>query len=255
MSSQNLVLLTRDEEGGRIAARFLSDRFSTLSVVVEQPVSRVTLLRRRARRLGPMTVIGQVAFMLWQRTQRRISNRRIAEIKREFGLADEWPERAPLARVPSVNDPQCVAVLRQLRPAAVLVMGTRLIEAAVLQAVDAPFINYHAGITPKYRGVHGGYWARAQDDLANCGVTIHLVDPGIDTGAVLYQQTISPKHGDNFSTVSYLQLAAALPLMERAARDALSGALASRRVDLPSRLWSHPTIWNYLGTGIRRGVW
>ena len=40
----------------------------------------------------------------------------------------------------------------------------------------------HAGITPQYRGVHGGYWAVVNNDPEHCGVTIHFVDKGIDTG-------------------------------------------------------------------------
>jgi hypothetical protein len=60
---------------------------------------------------------------------------------------------------------------------------------------------------------------------------------------------------DNYSTYPYLQLAAALPLLERAARDAIAGSLRPQRVDLPSRLWSHPTLWAYVRTGVRRGVW
>jgi folate-dependent phosphoribosylglycinamide formyltransferase PurN len=255
MSADKLALLTCDGESGRIAARYLADRSESLSIVVEQPVSRAMLLRRRRRRLGLGTVAGQIAFMLAQRIQERTSQRRIAEIKREFGFLDQWPDRQVMTQVSSVNAPECVAFLRQMQPAAVLVMGTRLIDAAVLQSVDAPFINYHAGITPKYRGVHGGYWALAQGDAAHCGVTVHLVDPGIDTGAVLYQHEITVTERDNFSTYPYLQLAAALPLLERAARDALGGALTPRMVDLPSRLWSHPTIWSYVTTGLRRGVW
>jgi hypothetical protein len=26
-----------------------------------------------------------------------------------------------------------------------------------------------------------------------------------------------------------------------------------KKVDLPSRLWSHPTLWQYVKTGLRRG--
>jgi hypothetical protein len=26
-------------------------------------------------------------------------------------------------------------------------------------------------------------------------------------------------------------------------------------VDLPSQLWSHPTIWRYFTTGVCRGAW
>src|SRR5262249_22864046 len=118
-----------------------------------------------------------------------------------------------------------------------------------------PFINYHAGITPKYRGVHGGYWAQAEGDPGNFGVTVHLVDRGIDTGEVLYQERLAPSADDNYSTLPYLQLGAALPLLERAARDAVNGTLRPEKLDLPSKLWSHPTLWQYIKTGLRRGVW
>jgi methionyl-tRNA formyltransferase len=43
----------------------------------------------------------------------------------------------------------------------------------------------HAGITPRYRGTHGGYWVLLNNDPGHCGVTIHLVDPGIDTGSIV----------------------------------------------------------------------
>jgi methionyl-tRNA formyltransferase len=135
------------------------------------------------------------------------------------------------------------------------VVGTRVIAGEVLRAVNAPFINYHAGITPKYRGVHGGYWAKAGGDLGNFGVTVHVVDEGIDTGGVLYQARLTPTVKDNYSTYPYLQLAAAMPLLERGARDAIAGNLQIEKVDLPSHLWSHPTLWHYLKTGWRRGAW
>ena len=84
---------------------------------------------------------------------------------------------------------------------------------------------------------------------------MHLVDPGIDTGAVLYQARLKPSAADNYATFPYLQLAAVLPLMEQAARDALAGALKPQTVDLPSRLWSHPTLWGYLSRALRNGAW
>jgi len=72
---------------------------------------------------------------------------------------------------------------------------------------------------------------------------------------VLYQARLTPTDADNYATFPYLQLAAALPLMEQAARDALAGTLAPQTVNLPSRLWSHPTIWSYVAAGLRRGAW
>jgi folate-dependent phosphoribosylglycinamide formyltransferase PurN len=250
-----VVLLTSAGPSGCIVASKLAKAFPDLTVIVEQPVSRAKLLRRRLRRLGAVRVAGQVLFMLFQKFQHRAMHNRIEELVSVHQLEDTWPPHVNLVRVSSVNEPDCISQLKACEPRVVLVAGTRLIERAVLDAISAPFINYHAGITPKYRGVHGGYWAKVEDDLGNFGVTVHLIDEGIDTGAVLYQARATPAKDDNFSTFPYLQIAAALPLMEQAARDAIAGALKPRQVDLPSRLWSHPTIWFYLMGGLRRGVW
>jgi folate-dependent phosphoribosylglycinamide formyltransferase PurN len=255
MTSARVVLLTSDCEFGRIAASRLADTFPDLTVIVEQPISRLTLLQGRLRRLGAVQVAGQLAFMLFQRFQQRMARGRIAELIDAGQFKTEWPRAGAVARVESVNSAECLSRMRSAQPQAILVVGTRLIDRTMLAALDAPFINYHAGITPKYRGVHGGYWAKAEGDLANFGVTVHLVDEGVDTGAVLYQARITPAWRDNFSTYPYLQMAAALPLLERAARDAAAGTLKRQRVDLPSRAWSHPTLWSYLATGMRRGVW
>ena len=248
------ILLTCEGEFGRIAANYLAPRFPELVTVIDAPLSRLGLLRGRARRKGATFAVGQAAFMAFQRLQRLYAGARIEAIKRAFQL-DSGAIATEVKRMGDVNSEACRSFFRAQRPSVVLVMGTRLIEGATLRAANAPFVNYHAGITPKYRGVHGAYWARAMGDSANCGVTVHLIDKGIDTGAILYQARIVPESQDNFSTYPYLQLAAGLPLLARAGEDASSGKLAPIKVDLPSKLWSHPTLWSYLAAGLGRGAW
>jgi folate-dependent phosphoribosylglycinamide formyltransferase PurN len=255
MRADQVVLLTCEGDVGRIAARYLAARFVDLPVIVEKAVPRLLLLRRRLKHLGLTHVGGQLAFMAFQRLQRRASQRRIAEIVGEANLPARWPDASEIICVSSINSPECLRHLQRLRPRAVLVVGTRIIAEEILRAIDAPFINYHAGITPKYRGVHGGYWAQAEGDPGNFGATVHLVDRGIDTGEVLYQARLAPSANDNYSTFPYLQLVAALPLLERAARDGVNGTLRPEKLDLPSKLWSHPTLWQYIKGGLRRGVW
>ena len=257
MLTDKVVLLTCEGDVGVFAARYLSGHLPGLAVIVERPASRAQLLRRRIKRLGLAHVAGQLAFMAFQRIQQKVSKERIAEIIRAAGLdAQRAQEKA--------NERS--GFRRSIRPNASAISGdcgrrrSWLSAPAssprdVLRAVDTPFINYHAGITPKYRGVHGGYWAKSEGDLGNFGVTVHLVDAGIDTGGVLYQARLAPTAEDNYSTYPYLQLVAALPLLQRAARDAVAGTLRPEKVDLPSHLWSHPTLWHYIKTGLRRGAW
>lgn len=255
MPAGEVVLLVVDNVLCRIAARSLIARFPDLRIMVEDHVSRLTLVRGRIKRFGLAHTAGQLAFILFSRILRRAAAGRIAEIIAATGLEPHWPSGAERIEVSSVNAPDAIARLRQLRPKVVLVAGTRIISRTVLSSVEAPFINYHDGITPKYRGIHGGYWANAQGDPGNFGVTVHLVDPGIDTGDVLYQARLEPSAQDNYATFSYLQIAAALPLLQRAAQDAIAGTLAPQKVDLPSLLWSHPTLWGYVATGLKRGAW
>ena len=144
---------------------------------------------------------------------------------------------------------------RRTPPDVVVVYGTRIIKRQTLQCTSAPFINYHAGINPKYRGQNGAYWARSQRDPAHAGVTVHLVDEGVDTGDVLYQATTEFSFADNIATYQHRQMATALPLLIRAIEEALAGRLSPRRVNLPSRQWFHPTLWSYVHTGVLKGVW
>jgi methionyl-tRNA formyltransferase len=116
----------------------------------------------------------------------------------------------------------------------------------VLDAVNCKFINIHAGITPKYRGVHGAYWALLSDDPEKCGVTVHLVDPGIDTGSIIAQKTITVTRKDNFVTYPLLQLAAGIPMLQAAVADCLGGDLDLKPASGSSRLWYHPTMGQYL---------
>jgi phosphoribosylglycinamide formyltransferase 1 len=255
MPAGDVVLLVVDNSLCRIAAWRLAARFPDLTIIVEQYVPRLKLIRSRIRRFGLVHTAGQIAFILYSRLIRRRAAGRIDGIVAAAGLEARWPEGIDRIEVISVNAPDTIARLQTLHPKVVLVVGTRIISRKVLAAVEAPFINYHDGITPKYRGIHGGYWASARNDLANFGATVHLVDPGIDTGEVLYQVRLRPSGEDNYATFSYLQLAAALPLLVRAAEDALGGTMTPQTVELPSHLWSHPTIWGYFATGVCRGAW
>jgi len=255
MPAGEVVLLVVDNALCRIAASRLAVAFPDLKIIVEQHVPRLVLVRGRIKRFGLAHAVGQFAFIVYSRIIRRAAAGRIAEIVAASGLEPQWPKGVELIEVASVNAPDAIARLQELRPKVVLVVGTRIISRKVLSSIEAPFINYHDGITPKYRGIHGGYWASAQGDLANFGATVHLVDPGIDTGEVIYQVRLRPSRQDNYATFSYLQLAGALPLLERAAQDAIAGMLTPQTVDLPSHLWSHPTLWGYIATGLKRGAW
>ena len=211
-----VVLLAGEGESTWIVLDALRRRFELAGVIVEDDPPAVALLRRRARRIGWIEVAGQVVFVLCARATRRFAAARKEEIRLDHGLT-----RAPetgVTRVGSANTPETVALLRSLDPEVVVVNGTRILSDDVLASVAAPFLNVHAGITPMYRGVHGCYWALANGDPEHAGVTVHLVDTGVDTGDVIAQAVVHPTAADSYHTYPLLQLAAGLPLLAASRR-------------------------------------
>lgn len=249
-----VVLLCGPGLSSRVMYHALASDFQVVRVVEESKPSGRGLIIRRIRKLGLFTVAGQIAFMVYRKVVHRFSEARIRAVIGKFGLDDTAPPAGITDHVESVNAPATIDVLKALAPDVVVVNGTRIISEKVLKALPCPFVNTHMGITPRYRGVHGAYWALAENDAENCGVTVHLVDKGIDTGAVLYQARIEPGPADNFDTYPILQLHAALPLMKAALDDIRHGRLAPGPGVGPSRLWSHPTIWAYWRHRLTRGV-
>ncbi|HEV2775784.1 MAG TPA: formyl transferase [Solirubrobacteraceae bacterium] len=248
-----IVLLAADGMTTNIVFNAIEREHRLSGVIIEEPVPRRTYLLRRARRLGYVEAAGQALFqILVPPLLRRVSRRRVEEILASCGLDASPVPQSRVARVTSANATETHALLARLSPDVVVINGTRILGAATLAAVPARFVNVHTGITPMYRGVHGGYWALASSDVANCGVTVHEVDSGLDTGAVLHQARIAPSRRDNFVTYPLLQLGVALPLLLQYL--AAPGAGVATDPHAPSRAWSHPTLWGYVKTYARTGV-
>jgi len=234
----------------------LAREFGVARVVLESSVPRAQLLRRRAKKLGVTAAASQAAFAaIAVPMLRAAARRRLEALRDRLGAGEPIPEQA-IQRVPSVNAAECIAALRVLAPAVVVLSGTRILSREVLQRIPATFINMHAGITPRYRGTHGAYWAYAEGRPASAGVTVHVVDPGIDTGGIVAQAVIDRTVADNFVTLPYVQLEAGLPLLVDAVRDALAGKLRTvPSLDAStSQLWHHPGILQYVRNWFANGA-
>lgn len=252
-----LVVMATEGQHTDILVNWLDDAgFPPAAVLVEPAQSRRALLRGRARKLGWAAVAGQLAFMaLVPPLLRRLSRGRVQEILRAHGLRTDPLNETRLTRIASVNTPEAAAHLRRLSPDAVVLSGTRIVRPATLDATAARFLNIHAGITPAYRGVHGGFWALWSGQPDDFGATLHLVDTGVDTGGVLAHCRARPASADTFATYPLIQLASALPALT-ACLEQLCKAPALRTLSVPgepSRQWYHPTIAQYLA-GLLRGV-
>ena len=251
----NIVVVT--EGGPHIWAiiNAIADRLGPVSVILETPESKKQLLLRRARRLGWISAIGQLGTMVLTRLGKRFFAGHAARMIAEQKLQTEPRPGQSIIHVASANSPECLEAIARLQPGVVFLAGCRMLTRETLSIIQCPVINYHAGITPKYRGMNGGYWALASDDAENFGTTVLLVDAGVDTGGALRQARGKPERGDSISSYALRQAAFSRGICIEAVSDLLAGKLATIDPGLPSRQWYHPTIWFYLWTGLRTGIW
>ncbi|MGQ3209656.1 MAG: formyl transferase [Shinella sp.] len=253
--TETVAMLIQPGPNPEIVVNAVKAVFQNLVVIEEQPESKKRFITRRAKKLGWIRALGQLATMVVSKYGKRFTTARAAEILEEFGASTAMDSRIRRVAVPSANSPEFLEALNDIRPAALLLVSTRMLKAETLAAIACPVLNFHAGINPQYRGLQGGYWSRILSDEANFGATVHLVDAGVDTGSVLYQQRMKPSKRDTMHTYPALQTAASTSIILDALHDAVTGNLKPLKIAAPSRQWYHPPIWTWLWNGVTRGIW
>ena len=70
----------------------------------------------------------------------------------------------------------------------VISYGYRYIIPKKVLSSSTPIINLHMSFLPFNRGAHPNFWSHFENTPS--GVTIHLIDEGIDTGDYLFQKKV-----------------------------------------------------------------
>ncbi len=251
-----IVVLTGTGYLAARVARTLNHAFPDAVFGLCQGQDRWPLLRRRIRRQGVLTALGQVGF---RAIAARLHHRSTARIDSILDADDLPQDDLPEDRCHSVRSPNSAelhALLRATHPDVVIIFSVIKLSAETLAAADCPVINLHLGVTPIYRGMHTGYWALRRGDPDNFGSTVHLVDAGLDTGPILKQVRIAPVQGDTVATYNARLVIAGLPALIEAAQAYLrANPPAASPAGPPAPLFYEPTLWNYILGGLVRGVW
>jgi folate-dependent phosphoribosylglycinamide formyltransferase PurN len=116
---------------------------------------------------------------------------------------------------------EAVPALERLAPDLLVLLGADIVPPEVLAVPRVGSINAHYGLLPAYRGMNVTEWSVYCD--APVGVTVHLVDTGVDTGPILLREEIAPAPGDTFATLRGKHQEVAARLLVRAARELRDG--------------------------------
>lgn len=253
-----VLFLGVDCHTSRMIFHAIKDHWQVQQVIFEQPVSTAAKIKFRLKKLGFTSVIGQLLFKLFADVFIiPFSRKRQDQILKDYQLSDKAIPPAMVYALNDVHDADWSALLALHQPDFILINGTRILKKSLLDRFSMPVINIHAGITPMYRGVHGGYRALTNNNASNFGATIHLVDAGVDTGQILQHVRITPAAADNFYTYPLLQFAETIKKLPAAVdRYLASGKLLeinTSQTDF-SKLWFYPTIFEYIYFRLTKGI-
>jgi len=134
----------------------------------------------------------------------------------------------PVHEPGSPNTPDFIAVVRRLEPDIFLAVGyTNLLKAELLAIPRLLAANFHASLLPAYRGKHPLYWA-LQNGERWVGLTVHVMDQGLDTGDILYQVREAVLPGDTVADLYERIMVQSEPLIGRLLAEAETGTLTRR---------------------------
>ncbi|MDH3683345.1 MAG: formyl transferase [Acidimicrobiia bacterium] len=193
-----VVVVTKKSAWGAAIVRELARQQLPIEAIVLERGSvkaRTELRRARAhrRRSGTVELLRLVRRKVVRRYRRSKSDAAWTrdDFYRRFGSA--------AYEVDDLNAPDSQRLLGELDPDLIVLGTSRILRSPVLSIPRVGVLNAHPGLLPAYRGVDVIAWAIHNGDPV--GVTIHFVDPGVDTGDIVAQQTIDLRSGDTLSTL------------------------------------------------------
>lgn len=188
--SMKLIVLTNDDS--RFGLTILNEMKARgvrvhAVIALHQPLSYdLTLLRYVRKRVGLVQALFFGARRVLHGVASSLRGHSNGELEKDFDvLAEE------VHHTTGTNSTETLETLRALEPDVVVIGQTGIIRKRLIDIPKLGILKGHPGILPDYRGIDSAMWAILNDEPDKIGVTVHWVDPGVDTGAVLRKRHVT----------------------------------------------------------------
>lgn len=92
----------------------------------------------------------------------------------------------------SINSSQGINLLKKFNSDFTLVMGSAILCEDIIKNSKV-ILNIHTGLSPYYRGGNSNFWPIYNLQPNFCGLTIHLMTSGIDSGPIIYSDYVDAR--------------------------------------------------------------
>jgi folate-dependent phosphoribosylglycinamide formyltransferase PurN len=184
------VLICHDDEPlNRYGlARWLA-AFTDLAgvVVIREPNARFwKRVKREIVRVGLLRFVDVCLFQMYYRLflASTDSEWQEAMLRKLEARYDDTSHTVRQLKTASPNSSETEQFLRDIQPDLILARCKTILDKRIFTISRVGTFVMHPGICPEYRNAHGCFWALANRDCTNVGMTLLKVDAGVDTGSV-----------------------------------------------------------------------
>ena len=161
---------------------------------------------------------------------------------------NEWAEDLgiPIVMSGKPGDKLLHEWVKDLQPDLIVVIGYQfLLPKAFLELAPLGVVNFHTSHLPRHCGKHPGFWTIWYGDKTS-GMTIHQMDEGLDTGKVLYSNSVKVEAGDTVDTLYERIWENDRDLVKRLLEDLEKGEIKPTMGELPEYTYNYtPTERDY----------
>ncbi|MEK7185462.1 MAG: formyltransferase family protein [Patescibacteria group bacterium] len=143
------------------------------------------------------------------------------------------PDRTILLSAGTINENWVVDRIVSWGADCLAVFGSSILGNGIITRFPGRIFNMHLGLSPYYRGSGTNFWPLYEAKLGYVGVTIHYIDPGIDSGPIIVQGRPKIEVDDTPHSIGNKTIIRGVELMIKTLKIFLSGhSLPSHRQDL-----------------------
>jgi folate-dependent phosphoribosylglycinamide formyltransferase PurN len=247
-----LICHADDRMNSELVQRWLRSfaRVTGVVLIAEKPGTVWRRLRAEYRRVGLVRLIDVLLFRLYYLARLRAADDawEREEIERRLRRLPPVPADASVLVTADPNSDATVKFLRAAAPDLMVARCKWLLRKEVYEIPARGTFVLHPGICPQYRNAHGCFWALANRDLTNVGLTLLRVDAGIDTGPVYgYFRYPFDERSESHIKIQHRAMLENLDAIKRVLLEVCAGRVEPIPVaSTGSRAWGQPWLSAYL---------
>ncbi len=230
LEPKRLVILTRDSFPHRYVTNALCSAFDIDRIIVDNRTTSAKIGRALREGVGHFLSKAARSTLLRSAGDAKVRLRAYSSLFGAKGEAFDKPEKITI--VNGVNSSECIALLKEIQPDAILVYGTSVVSDTVLRLAKDKSFNLHTGVSPYYRGTACAFWPVVNGEFDKLGATVHECTSDLDGGEIFAIAHAEFVPGDNLHMVFARAAIVGAQAYIEVIKSYLEGELKGTRQDL-----------------------